>query len=815
MQAKTNHLRNRILTIGRVMLLCAVLLCIGISRPQPSSAHPPSRYELLTPHTTETIRTVTTTADSGTGSFREALTNAVPGDRIEFDAGVFPLASPATITVLSELPHIYDDDLTIDAVGRGVILDGSSMPLDDTTGLFIHADNVTIQGLQIQGFYHYGISIESGSDCLIGGDRLAGEGNVFSGNGWTGIRLAGPGTMNNTIAGNIVGADPSGMSAVPNGSSGILVSEGSRNNTIGGTSPGYGNLISGNTGNGILVSDNGSDNNIIQGNLIGTDITGESLLGNGTGINIHGGPNNTMVGGDTLAARNIIAGNLGAGIEIGGISTDDTQVHGNYIGIDVSGTQAMPNNWGVLIADGAKRSFVGGDIPERRNIVSGNQDSGVYIEGSTTIDSVIQGNYIGTDPSGLEAIPNMNHGIEFVWSANTLVGGSNSGDDCSGACNLISGNQGAGIVITGSSAAGNIVQGNFIGSDKTGAAALGNGQQGVQVGVFANNNDIGGALSGEGNLIRYNQEGGVTLAGASAENLLTGNRIQENKGTAIRYQPGNELGVNDCSGNEMNLVEVLADNLAADGEEWLPQGDLTRYVVVNAGQGSFRVPSTATWGVGAGVEVLFDFGQEALIYGHLEAQGTADEPVVFGSAQRYAAPLPGDWLGLAFQSGSSGNLDYASVEFAQTGLSLTDADVSVSNSTVTASQVDGIAASSGSSLSLSNDTLAGNGRYALNNQTAATVDATGTWWGHASGPEGDGDAVNGNVNYSNWRTDPGLNDGWKHAAVLNPGQHSFPISSYQDLDWFRIPVGTRNLSQLGPPDPCEGLARRASHQDVR
>jgi hypothetical protein len=149
---------------------------------------------------------------------------------------------------------------------------------------------------------------------------------------------------------------------------------------------------------------------------------------------------------------------------------------------------------------------------------------------------------------------------------------------------------------------------------------------------------------------------------------------------------------------------------------------------------------------------------------------------------------------LSFQPGSSGNLEHTAVEFAQTGLTLEGTDVSVSDSTVTASQLDGISAGAGSNLILTDNTLAGNGRFALNNQTAAPVDASDTWWGHASGPEGLGDAVSGSVNYAGWRTDPGFNDSWKYAAVLNPGSHSFPISSYRDLDWFRIPVGTRNAT---------------------
>jgi len=742
--------RNRIFIIGRSLLLCAALLMPIVSAGEVEAAHPISSGDALAPLAPEVDRLVENLDDSGPGSLREALDNAAPGDRIIFHEDFFPPETPGTISILSELPHIWVDGLTIDAVGRGVILDGSSMP-PESIGLFLHADHTIIQGLQVQGFSLYGISLEGATNCLIGGDRLAGEGNVISGNSGRGIRLDGPTTSNNIIAGNIVGADPSGMAALPNGQEGILIWFGAHHNTIGGLLPGYGNLISGNGGSGIVVMGNGTDYNVIQGNLIGTDLTGDGTLGNGRGIEISEGSNDTLVGGDTVAARNVIASNHSAGIRISGISTDDTLVRGNYIGLNSSGTQPLPNNYGgVAILAGAKRTVVGGNTPEQRNIISGNRTEGVFIQDSYTTGTMIQGNYIGTDPTGTMAIPNQSHGVEVRWAADSLIGGAGTLEACTGACNLISGNQGAGIVAGGPGTTGNIIQGNFVGSDLNGELALGNGQEGVRIDIYATGNQVGGELSGSGNLIRFNREGGVTLASTSATNLLTGNRIDDNHGVAIRYQPGNTLGVNTCSGNELNLVEVNADALASGGEEWRPQGDLTRYVVVAAGQGSLRVPTGATWTVGAGVEVLFDFGQDAVIEGVLEAQGTATQPVVFGSAQRYAAPLPGDWQGLSFKPGSSGSLEHTAVEFAQTGLTLNSADVSVSDSTVTASQLDGISAGTGSNLTLKSNTLAGNGRYALNNQTSASVDASDTWWGHASGPDGLGDGSGWFGRHSKW-----------------------------------------------------------------
>jgi len=496
MNSNFNRLQNRIFIIGRALVLCATLILPGISIPGANAAYPISSGDLLIPEGGDAIWLVDTLADSGPGSLREALAGAALGDRIEFDASIFPPETPGIISVLSELPHIYVDDLTIDAVDRGVILDGSSLPITITKGLILHADNSTIQGLQVQGFHNDGIVLNGATNSLIGGDRLAGEGNVVSGNGWAGIRLSEPGTVNNVIAGNILGADASGMTAMPNGEQGILVGEGAHHNTIGGLLPGYGNLISGNVDHGVTIMGNGSDRNVVQGNLIGTDLSGDGTLSNGTGVTIIQGPNDTLVGGDTVGARNVIAGNSGSGILITGISTNDTQVQGNFVGVNPSGTLPLPNGRGVTIKSGAKYSIIGGQTPELRNVISGNQSTGVIIEGNSTTGSVIQGNYIGTDPTGTVAIPNLGHGLQIADSVNSLIGGAGNSDSCAGACNLISSNLGAGIAVLGGWTTENTIQGNYVGSDWTGEVALGNGQQGVRVDVSASNNQVGGELPG-------------------------------------------------------------------------------------------------------------------------------------------------------------------------------------------------------------------------------------------------------------------------------------------------------------------------------
>lgn len=480
---KSNTHRHLTLSVGLTFLFCAALALLALSRASAQAGSSASGETLLPAYASATVWTVNTTADSGSGSLREALAGAGANARIEFDPSVFPPDNPGTIMVLTELPSIEVDGLTIDAVGRGVILDGSNAP-SLTDGLTIEdtTNGVTIQGLQVLRFPKDGIVLKYGvSNALIGGDRLAGEGNVISGNGESGISLIGVGTSSNVIAGNIVGADNAGMASMPNDGDGIAIKVGASHNTIGGVLSGYGNLVSGNKGHGIWVVGNGTDHNVILGNLIGTDLTGVGVMGNdGSGVVIEGGPDDTLVGGDTPQARNVIAGNGGTGVWVHGISTDDTVVQGNYIGTDLWGTHALSNHAGVRISGGSKRSLVGGETVNLRNVISGNRTEGVLIGLPGTRDNEIKGNYIGTDLSGAVALPNGGSGVEIIDNAqDNVIGGvsvsalsrDGSQGGCEGDCNLISGNLGNGVYIRGSGTTGNVILGNYIGAgwqgDKT------------------------------------------------------------------------------------------------------------------------------------------------------------------------------------------------------------------------------------------------------------------------------------------------------------------------------------------------------------
>jgi len=333
---------------------------------------------------------------SGNCTLRAALeeANATVGiDNIHFD---IPGAGPHTIQSGSALP-VITDPVVIDGTtdpdfgGTPIIeLDGTNAGTN-TNGLHITAGGSTLKGLVINRFEGVGIRIESnggnyiqrnyiGTDptgtidfgngqegISIGifstnasangnyigtdGDGINddSEGNLISGNGRNGILVAK--SDDNTIAGNFIGTDATGKVAIPNNRGGI---NGCENTVIGTDGDGLsdeleGNLISGNSGAGVLPR----TNCIVAGNYIGTDVSGLLALPNGSGILFTSSPsigasfNRIGTNADGISddlERNVISGNGGSGILIAGEALRENVeniIAGNYIGTDATGTNIL------------------------------------------------------------------------------------------------------------------------------------------------------------------------------------------------------------------------------------------------------------------------------------------------------------------------------------------------------------------------------------------------------------------------------------------------------------------------------------------
>jgi hypothetical protein len=180
---------------------------------------------------------VTSNLDSGPGTLRQAITNALEGDTIIFDPDVFPPDTPETILLTTQLPGMDQGGVTIDASNAGVILDGRELASNPAYGLQVFSERNTIMGLQIMNFNEGGIVIAgAGRNNSIGGDREVGDGPTGQANliicNNIGIGLWNETVSDNLVIGNWIGGDPNGEIHCGN-QIGIILSSGAHHNTLG------------------------------------------------------------------------------------------------------------------------------------------------------------------------------------------------------------------------------------------------------------------------------------------------------------------------------------------------------------------------------------------------------------------------------------------------------------------------------------------------------------------------------------------------------------------------------------------------------
>ena len=437
-------------------------------------------------------------ADSGPGSLRDALTQAVSGNLVVFNPSVFPPTAPVTITLTSALPVIRQGNLTIDASNAGVILDGSGI---GTTPEAVLLDDISL-------------TVDDGPNLITNGDFSGGQGhwrpwdegpgatrginnNVFASPPnsyeWNVVVSAGesrtlydttdtsepfdddpyfaestvwiPVTGGSTVElrfwyeGGGVGVRlwavfPDGVKAffgtqyfpLEPGWTEAVFDRGLPADAVGvalelyyphpqGWTCGLSIESNGNTVQGFQIV-NFPNNGIALRNAQNTTIGGERDVGAGP-----------------LGQGNLISGNGGSGVELWGESAFNTIV-GNYIGTDVYGTAALGNLNGVKIAYGPKNNTIGGDTPSEGNVISGNVENGVLIEGSDSTGNTISHNSITAN--GGVGIENQNGGnTELAPPVITeAVGMTVSGTACADcALEFFSDNEDEGRVFEGSTTA--------------------------------------------------------------------------------------------------------------------------------------------------------------------------------------------------------------------------------------------------------------------------------------------------------------------------------------------------------------------------
>ena len=328
--------------------------------------------------------------------------------------------------------------------------------------------------------------------------------------GGAGIHVQLPGGTN-FIQGNFIGTDPTGTLSRGNGSSvqsgGVWI-DGSSGNWIGGPYPTNRNVISGNSGPGVYLLN--CAGNTVQGNLIGTSVSGTAALGNSNnGISLYNAPGN-QVGGTAAGARNVISGNGGSGVYLNGSGTTGNLVQGNYIGTDTNGSLAIPNAGDGVTVNGAPANTIGGTSAGAGNLLSGNSQGGVALNGAGADSNLVQGNLYRHGRVG-QAGPR-----EHAFRGHDFWREQQSGRrDNGGGAQRHFGQQAGRRLSHDQLASGNLVQGNFIGVDVTGTNALGNAVDGISI-DSASSNTVGGTTPGARNVISGNTSYGIEIYNATA-----------------------------------------------------------------------------------------------------------------------------------------------------------------------------------------------------------------------------------------------------------------------------------------------------------
>ena len=315
------------------------------------------------------------------------------------------------------------------AVTNSVLIDGTSQPnyagtpliqIDGSAlsqganGFVLTASSSTIEGLSIVGFSGSGVVLNSSNGDLVAANYLglpAIGGPAGNGNG-TGISIIG-----------------------------------SSNNTIGGTSPSSGNVISGNTGNGILINAGGgpATANDVFGNLIGTNPAGTLAAGNGQRGVVVMAASGTAIGSPAASLGNVISGNVGAGIALLSGATG-TVIQNNEIGLAFDGKTPLGNQGDGIYLSDSPSNQIGGTDQHEGNLIGANLGNGVNAVGASS-RLLVEGNDIGTDASATLDLGNQSDGISLASSSNTIggtIGGASNTIEYNGA-----GKSGSGVQLVG------------------------------------------------------------------------------------------------------------------------------------------------------------------------------------------------------------------------------------------------------------------------------------------------------------------------------------------------------------------------------
>ncbi len=251
--------------------------------------------------------------------------------------------------------------------GAGIVLDGPT-----ATGNVIQNNLIgtSANGEAALGNSGDGVFVDDATMTTIGG-LGAMTGNVISGNGLTGVRFMGAGASSNAVLGNLIGTGATGSIALGNAFDGVFIDL-APNNMIGnGTTAGR-NVISADGGSGLQILGTTATANQVLGNLIGTNATGLAALGNRKdGVFVNNAPGNS-IGGTTPGAGNLVSANTQVGIQLFGPGSTGNSVLNNLIGTNIQGAPVLSNGFGIILNQ-APNNTVSGNTASSNGTAAGNR----------------------------------------------------------------------------------------------------------------------------------------------------------------------------------------------------------------------------------------------------------------------------------------------------------------------------------------------------------------------------------------------------------------------------------------------------------
>ncbi|MFN3404249.1 MAG: T9SS type A sorting domain-containing protein [Cytophagaceae bacterium] len=449
------------------------------------------------------------------------------------------------------------------------------------------SDNITFGGGEagarniISSNKNSGVIIEQGINAKVIDNYIGTtvSGNVALGNSHAGLRITSncpdPIVTNNIICangqqglfiyqganaiikGNRIGIALNGTTGLGNLGAGVFI-ELCDNLVFGGNEAGGRNIVSDNKQRGITIAR--CLNPQVINNLIGVNETGNTALGNTQiGLTIE---NNSH---DPIVTHNVISSNGQIGLFV--VNSERSIIKSNKIGLGLNEITSLGNGThGIEVVNG-RNAQIGGVLLSERNYVAANGQIGIFLNNS--MNSIIEGNYVGTDQTGIAAKGNGTHGMEIANSRNVRIGGS-----VRGARNIVVDSKtGHGILITGTSKHA-IVRANFVGIGANGNASLGNAVHGIFLWGQSDSATVGGSLFIERNVSSanghylppgwYRSGDGIRSEGGAVGHTILGNYCgTDSTGTIARGNIWAGISLNECNNTSVGGPGAFEGNICS------------------------------------------------------------------------------------------------------------------------------------------------------------------------------------------------------------------------------------------------------------